>query len=135
LASVTSNFRPAAQLFVTSAWFVTVILKSASYLLFEHDEIWELVDPRFSTKSLPQPIITGNSLEVRKVFSLSYTMLFAQYREQANSETNDHASSANCYCGNKANVTWNRASRAQKQTLLLRVLYNVKSLTQLGYFS
>jgi hypothetical protein len=63
----------------------TIILKFASYLILELDEIWELVDPRFSTKSLPQPIITGNSLEVttlKQVFSLSYTMLFAHYHEQ-----------------------------------------------------
>jgi predicted permease len=120
LASVTSDFRPAAQLFVTSTWLITINLKFALYLLLEPDKIWELVDPNFSAKPLPWPIITGNSLELtilEQVFSLSYTMLFAHYREQANSETRDHA------------------SRAQKQTLLLRVLYTVKTLTQLGYFS
>jgi hypothetical protein len=44
---LTSNFRPATPLFVTSAWLITIILKFLLYLLLEPDEIWELVDRRF----------------------------------------------------------------------------------------
>jgi hypothetical protein len=92
----------------------------------------------FSTELLPRLTITGNSLEVTTLiqffFPLSYAVLFAHYREQANSETSDHVSRAYCYCGNQSERDVNRAFRAQKQTLL-RVLYNVKTLTQLWYFS
>jgi hypothetical protein len=55
-------------------------LEICVYLLLKPNEIWDLTDTRFSTKSLSPPIITGNSLEVttlKQIFSLSYTRLFA----------------------------------------------------------
>jgi hypothetical protein len=79
LASVTSNFRPAAQLFVTSAWLITIILNL-----------------RRTFSSSPMQFGNPALLLLRK---------------------------------HKANVTSNRASGAQKQTLL-RVLYNVKTFMQ-----
>jgi hypothetical protein len=115
----------------------SIILKFASYLLLEPDEIWELVGPHFPTKKLPRPIITGNSLKVTTLKQFFFFVLHHAIRTLSwTSEQRGKWPRFPCILllqKNRTNVMWNQASRAQKQTLC--VLYNAKTLTKLGYFS
>jgi hypothetical protein len=81
-----------------------------------------------------------NYRQLTEVTTLKHVFSFSQHAIRTlpwTSEQRDkwpHFSRVLLLRKHKANLTLNRAPRAQKQTLL-RVLYNVKTLTQEGYFS